>query len=222
MFIICLASPVKDLTANSKPERPPPTTKLLINTKMSTSTSSHSSSASTTLSTTSASKESFGSRDSLNDTTAVIPTGNVAAYRKSLEKQVLDITTGPAAAAGAASTGAATGAQINDKNTRKTFDTKTADFRKSLENLDDKSKRAPPVSKKPEVLKKSPTVSSVVGSIFPSFKSKVVSSNIKTTTTNTTIESSKTASNDNLDGSGHSRVAVSVYFEKYILFSFLS
>lgn len=178
---------------------------------MSTSTSSYSSSASTTLNSTT--KDSFGSRDSLNDTTAVIPTGNVAAYRKSLEKQVLDITTGPTSATSGQATVSAT--VSIDKPARKSFDSKTTDFRKSLENLDEKSKGTPPpmLTKKPVVpVKKSPT--SVAAGIFSGLKSVVSSTNKNSTTTTTSIESTKSASSDNLDGIGNSRVAVSSLAKK--------
>lgn len=127
----------------------------------------------------------FGSKDSLNDT-GIITTGNVAAYRKSLENKVLDISGGSSVPV--------------EKGIRKSFDAKN-DFRKSLENLDEKSKIAaipPPVlSKKPSVpIKKSPTVSSVAGNIFSGLKQKVVSKNDHRTS----------STNDSLDGMGSSKL----------------
>lgn len=67
LFISFLGSPQKEHT-NHMPERPPSTTKLLINNNSN-----------------SKKMEGFGSRDSLNDTG--IMAGNVAAYRKSLENK---------------------------------------------------------------------------------------------------------------------------------------
>lgn len=143
-----------------------------------------------------AGKETFGSRDSLNESAAaVIPAGNVAAYRKSLEKQALDIAGAlqPPATATAAAVAAGAAAAI-EKPARKSFDTtKGGDFRKSLESLDEKPKvgaatgaaaataaaasavsTVPVLTKKPLVpIKKSPTVSSVANSIFSGLKSKV-------------------------------------------------
>lgn len=127
----------------------------------------------------------FGSKDSLNDT-GIITTGNVAAYRKSLENKVLDISGGSNVPV--------------EKGIRKSFDAKN-DFRKSLENLDEKSRISaipPPVlSKKPSVpVKKSPTVSSVAGNIFSGLKQKVVSKNDHRTS----------STNDSLDGIGNSKL----------------
>lgn len=165
MFIF-LASPTTDSTPQNKPDRPPPSgSKMLITNNKTSAT--------------------FGSKDSLNDT-GIITTGNVAAYRKSLENKVLDISGGSNVPV--------------EKGIRKSFDAKN-DFRKSLENLDEKSRITaipPPVlSKKPSVpIKKSPTVSSVAGNIFSGLKQKVVSKNDHRTS----------STNDSLDGIGSSRL----------------
>lgn len=97
--------------------------------------------------------ENFGSRDSLNE--SGIPTGNVAAFRKSLENKCNE---------------------NHPVQARRTpIETKsTAEIRKSLENLDDRKSTPPPLTKKPVVpLKKSPTVGSVAGNIFSGLKQKV-------------------------------------------------
>lgn len=233
------ASPVKE-PPTAKPERPPASTKMLIkNTSLYSSASSLSSSTASasaggTTSTATATtinhsaaafnsatgglKEPFGSRDSLNDSSpaAIIPAGNVAAYRKSLEKQALDITAGllPAAAAvgktepikseptSTAAAAAAGAAAAIEKPARKLFESK--DFRKSMENLDEKSPKGgavPPVlTKKPLVpVKKSPTVSSVANSIFSGLKSKVGSGKEAAAT-------KQPPAGDNPDGAGGSRM----------------
>lgn len=123
------------MSSNNRPDRPPASSKILITNKSSNR------------------KDSFGSRDSLNDSNS-IPTGNVAAYRKSLENKVMDMS-------------------AVEKTNRKSIDTKS-DIRKSMESLDDKKTTPPPVlTKKPIVpIKKSPTVGSVTGGLFSGIKSK--------------------------------------------------
>ena len=78
------------------------------------------------------------------------------------------------------------------------MDSKTSsDIRKSLESLDEKTKTTPPpvLGKKPTVpIKKSPSVSTVAGSIFSGLKSKVKS-----------VES-KLLAHDSMDGTGSSRL----------------
>lgn len=99
--------------------------------------------------------DNFGSRDSLNESSN-IPTGNVAAFRKSLENKCND----------------------QPVQARRTpIETKSAaEIRKSLENLDDRKSTPPPLTKKPIVpMKKSPTVGSVAGNIFSGLKQKVKS-----------------------------------------------
>ncbi|KAH8308382.1 hypothetical protein KR059_011333, partial [Drosophila kikkawai] len=127
-----------------------------------TGSSSNSTTSSTTTNASSSSsagrKESFGSRDSLNDILSEtgLPTGNVAAQRKSLENKNLDLTKPPGATA-------AVSQQRN--STSNTSGTVTAGLvasalNKSLENMDEKVKSPPPpvLSKKPSVpLKKTPT-----------------------------------------------------------------
>ena len=165
MFIILVhypASPVRE-----KPERPP------IGTKIITSTKSPNNSYR---------KDSFGSKDSLNDSNNLQPSlfGNVAAHRRSLESKNLEPV---------------------EKPPRKSIimDSKTpSDIRKSLESLDEKTKTTPPpvLGKKPTVpIKKSPSVSTVAGSIFSGLKSKVKS-----------VES-KLHAHDSMDGTGSSRLS---------------
>lgn len=163
MFIILVhypASPVRE-----KPERPP------IGTKIITSTKSPNNSYR---------KDSFGSKDSLNDSNNLQPSlfGNVAAHRRSLESKNLEPV---------------------EKPPRKSIimDSKTSsDIRKSLESLDEKTKPPPVLGKKPTVpIKKSPSVSTVAGSIFSGLKSKVKS-----------VES-KLHAHDSMDGTGSSRLS---------------
>lgn len=130
---------MKDST--STPDRPSSTTKLQINNNNNTSSNNNGKRV-----------DSFGSKDSLNDSGII--TGNVAAYRKSLESKLE--TTVP--------------------SSRKSIETKTtAEIRKSMENLDERKSTPPPVlTKKPVVpVKKSPTVGSVAGNIFSGLKQKV-------------------------------------------------
>lgn len=127
---------MKDST--STPDRPSSTTKLQINNTSSTSNGKR--------------IDSFGSKDSLNDSGII--TGNVAAYRKSLESKL----------------------ETTIPSSRRSIETKTtAEIRKSLENLDERKSTPPPVlTKKPVVpMKKSPTVGSVAGNIFSGLKQKV-------------------------------------------------
>lgn len=157
------ASPVRE-----KPERPPIGTKIITNTKSPNN---------------SYRKDSFGSKDSLNDSNNLQPSlfGNVAAHRRSLESKNLEPV---------------------EKPPRKSIimDSKTpSDIRKSLESLDEKTKTTPPppvLGKKPTVpIKKSPSVSTVAGSIFSGLKSKVKS-----------VES-KLHAHDSMDGTGSSRLS---------------
>uniref|UniRef100_A0A336LZJ7 CSON006248 protein n=1 Tax=Culicoides sonorensis TaxID=179676 RepID=A0A336LZJ7_CULSO len=101
-----------------------------------------------------------GSKDSLTETKGNALFGNVAAHRKSLENKV---QSGDHAAA--------------EKPPRKSLEIKgtNSEFRKSMENLDDKQKGNPPVvSKKPVVpIKKSPSITSVTNNLFSGLKQKV-------------------------------------------------
>lgn len=100
--------------------------------------------------------DSFGSKDSLNETGIV--TGNVAAYRRSLESKF-----------------EASGVTSAERTSRISFEGKsTAEIRKSLENLDERKSAPPPVlTKKPAVpMKKSPTVGSVAANIFAGLMQK--------------------------------------------------
>lgn len=173
-----LASPTKE-----RPERPPIGTKTIITTN----------STSTTIkppnpTTNSYRKDSFGSKDSLHDSSNLITTdrgglfGNVAAHRRSLETKSLEVT---------AEKPPRKSLVITDAN-------KTpSDIRKSLENLDEKKTTPPPVlTKKPAVpIKKSPSVSTVAGSIFSGLKSKVKS-----------VESKLHPTHDGTDGIGGSKM----------------
>ncbi|KAH8293585.1 hypothetical protein KR054_001821, partial [Drosophila jambulina] len=129
-----------------------------------TGSSSNSTTSSTTTNASSSSsagrKESFGSRDSLNDILSEtgLPTGNVAAQRKSLENKNLDLTKPPGVGAAAAVS--------QQRNSTSSASSAVAAglvssaLNKSLENMDEKVKSPPPpvLSKKPSVpLKKTPT-----------------------------------------------------------------
>ncbi|KQS51991.1 uncharacterized protein Dere_GG11778, isoform D [Drosophila erecta] len=131
-----------------------------------TGSSSNSTTSSTTTASSSAGrKESFGSRDSLNDILSEtgLATGNVAAQRKSLENKNLDLTKPPGVGASVAigqqrsSTSSATTSSAPTIATGLT----SSSVSKSMENmLDEKVKSPPPpvLSKKPSVpLKKTPT-----------------------------------------------------------------
>lgn len=123
--------------------------------------------------------DSFGSRDSLNDTG--ITAGNVAAYRKSLESKYTEPNV-----------------QIASRKSQAEMKSSTAEIRKSLENLDDRKTTPPPLTKKPIIpIKKSPTVSSV-GNIFSGLKQKV-SKNVE----------QRMSQPDSLDGVGHSKINAS-------------
>lgn len=139
---ICLyhiASPTKDGIGESnsqKPDRPPILSKLLNNNSTSKSSSGN--------------KENFGSRDSLNETGII--SGNVAAYRKSLENKVMDI-----------SEKASNRKSLEQKNNSEHW------------SLDERKTTPPPVlTKKPIIpVKKSPTVGSMAGNLFSGLKQKV-------------------------------------------------
>lgn len=79
---------------------------------------------------------------------------------------------------------------------RKSIEMKS-DIRKSMESLDDKKTTPPPVlTKKPVVpIKKSPTVGSVTGGLFPGIKAK-------------SKTDGKLSSNDSLDGIGNSKPTI--------------
>lgn len=161
----CIAgTPSKDHTNSlQRPDRPPSTTKLLINNNNNNKSTSNNR------------KDSFGSKDSLNDSGII--TGNVAAYRKSLESKSSETTM-----------------LASERFSRKSIETKiTSDIRKSLESLDERKSTPPPVlTKKPVVpIKKSPTV----GSVISGLKQKVVKS----------VEQ-KLTHHDSLDGVGSSRI----------------
>ncbi|XP_032305424.1 SH3 domain-containing kinase-binding protein 1 isoform X3 [Drosophila ananassae] len=126
--------------------------------KTGSSNNSTTSSTTTTASSSAGRKESFGSRDSLNDILSEtgLSTGNVAATRKSLENKNLDLTKPPGAAISQqrSSTSSAT------LTTTVGTGLAASAVSKSLENMDEKVKSPPPpvLSKKPSVpLKKTPT-----------------------------------------------------------------
>jgi uncharacterized coiled-coil protein SlyX len=191
VFLFILATPTKE-----RPERPPIGTKTIITTN-STSTTIKSPNPTTNHS---YRKDSFGSKDSLNDSSNIIGSergglfGNVAAHRRSLETKSLEVT---------AEKPPRKSLIITDAN-------KTpSDIRKSLENLDEKKTTPPPVlTKKPTVpIKKSPSVSTVAGSIFSGLKQKVknVESKLHATT------------HDGTDGTGSSKLQVADNGEKGIV-----
>ncbi|XP_052858709.1 LOW QUALITY PROTEIN: SH3 domain-containing kinase-binding protein 1 [Drosophila gunungcola] len=130
-----------------------------------TGSSSNSTSSTTTVSSSAGRKESFGSRDSLNDILSEtgLPSGNVAAQRKSLENKNLDLTKPPGVGATVAinqqrsSTSSAT---TSSSATTISTGLTSSSVSKSMESLDEKVKSPPPpvLSKKPSVpLKKTPT-----------------------------------------------------------------
>ncbi|XP_017039378.1 LOW QUALITY PROTEIN: serine-rich adhesin for platelets [Drosophila ficusphila] len=130
-----------------------------------TGSSSNSTTSSTTTASSSAGrKESFGSRDSLNDILSEtgLPTGNVAAQRKSLENKNLDLTKPPGVGASVSVSqqrSSASSATVSSVTTTSTGLASSA-VSKSMENMDEKVKSPPPpvLSKKPSVpLKKTPT-----------------------------------------------------------------
>ncbi|KAH8362788.1 hypothetical protein KR084_001069, partial [Drosophila pseudotakahashii] len=134
-----------------------------------TGSSSNSTISSTTTASSSAGrKESFGSRDSLNDILSEtgLPTGNVAAQRKSLENKNLDLTKPPGVGASVVAIGqqrSSTSSATTTSSSATTISTglTSSSVSKSMENmLDEKVKSPPPpvLSKKPSVpLKKTPT-----------------------------------------------------------------
>ena len=161
-----------------KPDRPPPATKMLIS-----KSPNHS-----------YRKDSFGSRDSLNDSgltksPSPIISGNVAAHRKSLESKSLDKP---------APITPPTTVEKHEKPPRKGLD-KNSEIKKSLESLDEKKSTPPPVlTKKPQVpIKKSPSITSVTNNLFSGLKQKVKS-----------VEN-KLHSHDSADGVASSKAAIS-------------
>ncbi|XP_073814654.1 CIN85 and CD2AP related isoform X2 [Musca autumnalis] len=170
-------------------------------------------------------KDSFGSRDSLNDILSEtgLPTGNVAAQRKSLENKNLDLSNTSDVATRLAlkkqqmhvqhqETKVVT-SSISSSNTNTTIATSsigaaatTSELRKSMENMDEKStttKTTPPpvLNKKPTVpVKKTTTVTSITGNILSGIKQKVKSVENKLTTA---------ASHDYADGVGSSKLSPS-------------
>ncbi|XP_053658568.1 mucin-5AC [Anopheles marshallii] len=191
-----VVSPVKDPLHVPKPDRPPTATKMqMFGKQTSTNTSS----------TTAYRKESFGSKDSLNESTGSVgsvggagsvtgsPTYNsVAAHRKSLESKGTENSASPVA-------GVVGGSIVTEKPPRKSLENKASEIRKSLENLDDKKATPPPVlGKKPQVpIKKSPSITSVTGNLFSGLKQKVKGGG-------PSVEKDK--SSDERDGIGGSKV----------------
>jgi SH3 domain-containing protein 21 len=169
------SSPIKD--TQPKPDRPPPSAKMLVNKSPNTTNSFR--------------KDSFGSRDSLNDTFSGLSTSvvsaftNVAAQRKSLEHRNLDLTLTPA-----------------DKPPKKGGLDIKSDLRKSIENLDEKKSSQPPpvLGKKPSVpIKKSPSITNPTG-LLAGLKNKIKGSG----------GDSKLSSSDSLDGGASSRLSIGV------------
>ncbi|XP_030370320.1 CD2-associated protein [Scaptodrosophila lebanonensis] len=126
-------------------------------------------------------KESFGSRDSLNDILSEtgLASGNVAAQRKSLENKNLDLTN-PVKKQQQQQT------IITTTTATSSSGMATSELRKSLDNIDDKAKSPPPpvLSNKPKVpMKKTPTggVTSAAGNLLSNMIKK--SSDNKLTST---------------------------------------
>lgn len=171
-MFICSGTPTKE-NSNSlqRPDRPSSTTKLLINNNNNNNKTTPSNR-----------KDSFGSKDSVNDSGTGIVTGNVAAYRKSLESKSMEVT-------------------ASERLNRKSIETKiTSEIRKSLESLDERKSTPPPVlTKKPIVpIKKSPTVGNVASNIFSGLTKKVKGGEQKMT------------HHDSLDGVGSSKITSQV------------
>lgn len=159
-------SPVKE-PFQAKPERPPLSNKVLIgkqNNNQSGTTNAYR-------------KESFGSKDSLNETASNSnqhqatrsPTiGNVAAHRRSLETRNAENHHSTTSLNNVGNASPVVASQVTEKPPRKSLDNKTSEIRKSLENLDEKKATPPPVlGKKPQVpIKKSPSITSVTGNLF--------------------------------------------------------
>lgn len=190
-FVVLLppeVSPVKEPSFHPKPDRPPPASKILVAKQQPTSgerTSSNSNSSAFR-------KESFGSKDSLNETGSGQATGsptfgNVAAHRKSLESR------------SAVAADSSPAAPVTEKPPRKSLDSKTSEIRKSLESLDEKKSTPPPVlGKKPQVpIKKSPSITSVTGNLFSGLKQKVKGESKQ--------PSAAPVSQDSMDGVGGSK-----------------
>uniref|UniRef100_A0A182IDC1 SH3 domain-containing protein n=1 Tax=Anopheles arabiensis TaxID=7173 RepID=A0A182IDC1_ANOAR len=194
-----VVSPVKDPLHIPKPDRPPTASKMQMFGKQTSNPSTTSAAAYR--------KESFGSKDSLNESTGSVgsvggagsvtgsPTYNsVAAHRKSLESKGTD---------GSAVSPAPTAGVVTEKPPRKSLENKASEIRKSLENLDDKKATPPPVlGKKPQVpIKKSPSITSVTGNLFSGLKQKVKGGG--------SLEKDKTTAGDERDGIGSSKVVKS-------------
>ncbi|XP_020712991.1 uncharacterized protein LOC101456020 isoform X1 [Ceratitis capitata] len=184
-------------------------------------------------------KDSFGSYDSLNDILSEtgLQSGNVAAQRKSLENKNLDLT---ANAADASSRLALKKQQLQQQQQQHLQETKTIltnnggfttttttttssmmssstaaalsnELRKSLENLDEKTKITPPpvLTKKPTVTTKKPSsVSGVASNLFGFGKQKTKSTDSKLTTA---------VSHDIADGMGSSKMSTSSQSEAVVM-----
>ncbi|XP_037955590.1 CD2-associated protein-like isoform X2 [Teleopsis dalmanni] len=154
-------------------------------------------------------KDSFGSRDSLNDILSEtgLQSGNVAAQRKSLENKNLDLSNAPDGSGSnrllvkkfETKTVHSSSSNITTSSTAMSTNISTSELRKSIENLDEKLKTPPPVlTKKPTIpTKKSTTVTSVAGNLLSGLKQKVKNVENKLTTS---------ASHDYADGIASSRM----------------
>ncbi|TMW49184.1 hypothetical protein DOY81_005726, partial [Sarcophaga bullata] len=174
-------------------------------------------------------KDSFGSRDSLNDILSEtgLPSGNVAAQRKSLENKNLDLTNASDVASRLAykkqqlhmqqqQESKTITSSISSNITTATSSTSStllggsssatinsSELRKSTESMDEKTKTTPPpvLNKKPTVpVKKTTTVTSITGNILSGIKQKVKNVENKLTTA---------ASHDYADGVGSSKLSPS-------------
>lgn len=145
MNISCFsASPTKE--NSNKPERPPPSSKMLI-TKSPNNILNNSNR-----------KDNFGSKDSVNDSPGIV-VGHVAAHRLSLEHRNIDPSIDKPPRKGFESK--------SSSDIRKSIEN-LDDNRKSTP--------PPVLTKKPLVpIKKSPTLTSVTGNLFSGLKSKVKS-----------------------------------------------
>uniref|UniRef100_A0A1I8PT12 SH3 domain-containing protein n=1 Tax=Stomoxys calcitrans TaxID=35570 RepID=A0A1I8PT12_STOCA len=179
-------------------------------------------------------KDSFGSRDSLNDILSEtgLPTGNVAAQRKSLENKNLDLTNTSDVASRLALkkqqmhvqqqqqqqhqetkviTNITSSNSSSSSNTNTTTTTSTAamsstssELRKSMENMDDKTKTTPP-----PVLNKKPTVPVKKTTTVTSITGNILSG-IKQKVKSVENKLTTAASHDYADGVGSSKLSPGV------------
>ncbi|XP_046806182.1 serine-rich adhesin for platelets isoform X1 [Lucilia cuprina] len=179
-------------------------------------------------------KDSFGSRDSLNDILSEtgLPTGNVAAQRKSLENKNLDLTNASDVAARLAlkkqhmqqqqqqqqESKTITSSISSNNNTTSTTSTlittatsasstSSSELRKSMENMDEKTTAATKTTP-PPVLNKKPSVPVKKTTTVTSITGNILSG-IKQKVKNVESKLTTAASHDYADGVGSSKLSPS-------------